>query len=374
MKKKYIFETAFVIVVMFLISGCSNEDSSSLGGASSDPSAWLIPVNEVFDGGPGRDGIPSVDKPVFIAADDPANSYLLDNDLVVGIKIGNVVRAYPHPILDWHEIINDKIGSNALALTYCPLTGSAVAWNRIINGTETTFGVSGLLYNTNLIPYDRLTQSNWSQMRLQCVNGELIGQTPQLFNIVETTWKTWKELYPNTLVVSTNTGFSRPYGRYPYGDYRTNQFRLLFPVSNSDSRLPGKERVLSLIVDGNALAYRISDFADSVSIFVHDFNGLPVVAAGSSSKNLAVIFSRKLAGDSVLTFKAVQNSLPIILEDTEGNKWDIFGVAVSGPREGQQLTATTSFIAYWFALAAFYPDLNLFSIEAQDVTDGNPGS
>ena len=360
MKKQYIFGAAFVFIVLFLISGCSDDDSSSLGGANSDPSAWLIPVNEVFDGGPGRDGIPSVDKPSLIAADDPANSYLTDADLVVGIKMGNVVRAYPHPILDWHEIINDKIASNAFAITYCPLTGSAVAWNRTINGTETTFGVSGLLYNTNLIPYDRLTQSNWSQMKLQCVNGGLIGRTPQLFNIVETTWKTWKEMYPNTLVVSTNTGFSRPYGSYPYGDYRTNQFRLLFPVSNSDSRLPGKERVLSLIVDGNALAYRISDFADSVSIFVHDFNGLPVVAAGSSSKNLAVVFSRKLADDSVLTFKAVQNALPIILEDNEGNKWDIFGVAVSGPRAGQQLTTTTSFIAYWFALAAFYPALDIF--------------
>ena len=104
------------------------------------------------------------------------------------------------------------------------------------------------------------------------------------------------------------------------------------------------------------------------------FNGLPVVAAGSSSKNLAVVFSRKLTDDSVLTFKAVQNVLPIILEDNEGNKWDIFGVAVSGPRAGQQLTATTSFIAYWFALAAFYPGLDIFSIEAQDVTGSNPGS
>ena len=362
MKKQIVLGTVFVIIAVFKISGCSDDNNSALGGINADPSSWLIPVDEVFDGGPGRDGIPSVDRPSLVAADDPANSYLLDNDLVIGIRIGSAVRAYPHPILDWHEIINDKIASNALALTYCPLTGSALAWNRIINGTETTFGVSGLLYNTNLIPYDRLTQSNWSQMKLQCVNGELIGQTPQLFNIVETTWKTWKELYPNTLVVSTNTGFSRPYGSYPYGDYRTNQFRLLFPVSNSDSRLPGKERVLSLIVDGNALAFRISDFADSVSIFVHDFNGLPVVAAGSSVKNLAVVFSRKLAGDSVLTFKAVQNSLPIILEDTEGNKWDIFGVAVSGPRAGQQLTATTSFISYWFALAAFYPALDIFSI------------
>ena len=374
MKKQYIFGAAFVFIAAFLISGCSNDDSSSLGGINSDPSSWLIPVNEVFDGGPGRDGIPSVDKPSLITADDPANSYLSDVDLVVGIKMGNVVRAYPHPILDWHEIINDKIASNAFAITYCPLTGSAVAWNRLINGTETTFGVSGLLYNTNLIPYDRLTQSNWSQMKLQCVNGELIGTTPQLFNIVETTWKTWKELYPNTLVVSTNTGFSRPYGSYPYGDYRTNQFRLLFPVSNEDSRIPGKERVLSLIVDGNALAFRISDFSDSISIIVHDFNGLPVVAAGSSGKNLAVIFSRKLADDSVLTFKAVQNALPIILEDNEGNKWDIFGVAVSGPRAGQQLTSTTSFIAYWFALAAFYPELDIFSIGSRDNTEGNAGS
>ena len=97
-------------------------------------------------------------------------------ELVVGIVIDGHARAYPHKILDWHEIINDKIGNTAFAITYCPLTGTALGWDRTVNGTETTFGVSGLLYNTNLIPYDRLTGSYWSQMLSKSIRGSLSDQ------------------------------------------------------------------------------------------------------------------------------------------------------------------------------------------------------
>ncbi|MEM6806653.1 MAG: DUF3179 domain-containing (seleno)protein, partial [Bacteroidota bacterium] len=133
-------------------------------GGSDD---WLVPQDEVFDGGPGKDGIPSIDEPRFIDAD--AANFISENDLVVGYADGNEAKAYPHVILDWHEIVNDETNNFPHAIVYCPLTGSATGWERTIDGKKTTFGVSGLLYNTNIIPYDRETDSNWSQMSLKCV-------------------------------------------------------------------------------------------------------------------------------------------------------------------------------------------------------------
>ncbi|MEL6945943.1 MAG: DUF3179 domain-containing (seleno)protein, partial [Bacteroidota bacterium] len=180
-----------------------------------DNESWLIPKSEVRDGGPGKDGIPSIDNPIFIDAETA--DFLDPDDLIVGVKVGDDIRAYPHLILDWHEIVNDQLDDLALSLNYCPLTGTAIGWNRTIDGNTTTFGVSGLLYNTNLMPYDRLTNSTWSQMRLDCVGGELKGESADLYPVVETTWANWKKRYRNTKVLSTNTGFNRRYGQYPYG-------------------------------------------------------------------------------------------------------------------------------------------------------------
>jgi len=133
------------IAFLFLLISCGDKDSVS----STD---WLIPQSEVFDGGPGKDGIPSVDNPNFSAIAEI--DFLDPQDLVVAIKAGDEIKVYPHPILDWHEIVNDEINGIPLALTYCPLTGTAIAWKRTINGKETTFGVSGLLYNSNNLPKD----------------------------------------------------------------------------------------------------------------------------------------------------------------------------------------------------------------------------
>ena len=168
--------------------------------------------------------------------------------MVLIIKVGDVVKAYPHPILDWHEIVNDDIQGKKLAITYCPLTGTGIAWNRMLEGSETTFGVSGLLYNTNLMPYDRLTNSTWSQQRLDCVNGQLRGQTAETYTLVETTFETMKKFYPKGLVLNTETGFNRSYGRYPYGDYKINDERLVFPISKEDRRLDLKERTLGVLL------------------------------------------------------------------------------------------------------------------------------
>lgn len=336
-------------VLMVILLGC--QDVSESGGLELK-GEWLIPVGQVYDGGPGKDGIPALTNPRFVSPQEA--SYLTDNDLVIGVRIGTEARAYPHPILDWHEIINDEIGTTAFAITYCPLTGSGIAWDRVLNGTKTTFGVSGLLYNTNLIAYDRATNSNWSQMRLQCVNGPLIRTKPRAYSIIETTWKTWKELHPQTVVVSSNTGYSRPYGVYPYGNYKESP-DIIFPISHDDSRLPRKERVHGIIVDGRTKVYRITTFPDTVGVINDVFNNVPIVAAGSKGKKLAVSFERTLNDGTILTFSPIQNMLPALMIDQEGTTWDIFGRAVDGPRAGVELKPTLSYIAYWFAWAAFYP-------------------
>ncbi len=321
------------------------------------PPKWLIPEKEVYNGGPGKDGIPAIDHPRFISA--PEADFLSDTDLVVGLKSGPIIRAYPHKILDWHEIVNDQLQQVRVAITYCPLTGSAIGWNRHVTRTPTTFGVSGLLYNSNLIPYDRTTNSNWSQMLLKCVNGPLAGTPIKTIPVVETEWQTWKKLYPESEVLSLDTGYRRDYARYPYGNYKTSD-EIFFPVANEDSRLPKKERVLGIIGDGVTKVYPISQFSGAE--VVHDsFQGKAYIVFGSRKWNVAVIYRNQLhSGPGNLVFSVDTTNVPVIMRDNLGNRYSIFGEVVQGPNRGDQLIPAQSFISYWFAWAAFYPQAEIW--------------
>ena len=338
-----------ILSLLLIFAGCPSESSGE----------WLIPEDQVYEGGPGKDGIPALENPEFISVSEV--DFLSDDDLVIGVKMGDDIRSYPHPILNWHEIINDDINDTYFSITYCPLTGSGIGWSRTLNGQTTTFGVSGLLYNSNLIPYDRLTDSNWSQMMLQCVNGELIGQYIETAHVIETTWQTWKEMYPESEVVSTNTGYDRPYETYPYGDYKTNHETLIFPISNDDPRLPRKERVHGVIIGNETKVYVINSFPDTIHTINDNFNDVPLVVVGSSSKNFVVTYKRELADGTILTFEPVQDALPVVMIDNEGTTWNIFGEAVEGPRQGARLNPTLSFNSYWFAWGTFYPGAEIYS-------------
>ena len=165
--------------ISLFIAACAN--SFSANSTNNPAKDWLIPADEVYNGGPGKDGIPSLSNPEFVT---PAEAgYLNSSSLVLVYKNGSDIRIYPHAILNWHEIINDNISGSKITVSFCPLTGSGMGFERMVEQKgalrETSFGVSGLLYNTNLILYDRLTDSYWSQMRLQCVGGELKGQKPK---------------------------------------------------------------------------------------------------------------------------------------------------------------------------------------------------
>ncbi|MCL6267708.1 DUF3179 domain-containing protein [Flagellimonas myxillae] len=342
-----------ILLGLFLFYGCSSAEQTTPEDANQPPQnnnpRWSIPVAAVLDGGPGKDGIPALENPNFIRADE--TTVLQNSDLVLAFKNGDEVRAYPHIILDWHEIINDNIGDVSMAITFCPLTGTGIGWGRILNDTETTFGVSGLLYNTNLIPYDRLTDSNWSQILNESVNGDLIGSKPELYQLLETNWGILKQMFPEVEVVSTNTGFSRTYGVSPYGNYNTDHDFFLFPV-DKDPRLPSKEKVLAILDGNRAKAYQFSDF-ETDNVFRDTYGGNELLLVGN--QDFITVFA--LESDMVnLEFEYAFNAEngAVVLTDNEGNEWNVFGEAVSGPREGAQLEQVEAMMAQWFSIPAFY--------------------
>jgi len=314
---------------------------------------WLIDTNFLRDGGPGKDGIPSIDSPCYVSAQNA--TFISDSDMIIGTRINDISRAYSHSILNWHEIVNLKTGSDFHTLSYCPLTGTAALWTVPESFSNKTFGVSGLLYNSNLILYDRETDSNWPQMNAQSANGSLIGNLAEENVVIETTWETWKQMYPETDILSNDTGYSRNYSSYPYGSYLTDS-NLLFQVAYSDNRLHPKTRVLGVNMNGVNEVYEIDSFEQGVEVINEGSESSPYVVIGSSEHNFAVAYSSILSDGAELSFSAIDSSLPVIMLDNEGNQWDIFGNAVSGPRSGQKLNLESDFIAFWFAWVAFHPN------------------
>ena len=357
--KAFIF-FGFIYTFMFPM-GCGevfDNDGNSASANQNGQNGWAIPRDQVFNGGPGKDGIPALTEPVFISA--RSADYLDEDDLVMGFVHGDDARAYPHSILDWHEIINDRIGEADIAVTYCPLTGTGIGWNREIGGQVTTFGVSGLLFNSNLIPYDRETDSNWSQIRLDCVQGKLKGRQVETIPMLETTWRTWKQMYPETKVISEHTGYNRNYGQYPYGNYRSDHDMMLFPVANRDDRIPGKERVLGIIGPEDVRVYRFEAFGDKVAVLHDTLGGKHVVITGNQKDHFMLAFINDPGDGTRLSFSAVQDSYPVVISDEEGNMWDVHGRAVAGPRKNERLEILPSFMGYWFSFAAFYPELSIY--------------
>jgi len=232
----------------------------NFGESVSGTDGWLVPKDNVFVGAL-RDAIPAIEEPEYHVNKDDTPTDILPNisSVVVGIKYNGTSKLYPHNILNWHEIINDKISDYYYSIIFCPLTGTATVWNRKIDNTITTFGVSGLLYNNNVMPYDRKTNSIWSQMLLKSVQGELTGTNSENYFVLETNYETWIEISKDHQLMNTNTGYSRDYSRNPYGTYPSNS-TINFPVNFIDTRLHPKERVLGVIVDGKAKAYRFSSF------------------------------------------------------------------------------------------------------------------
>jgi hypothetical protein len=321
----------------------------------------IVPVEQIVDGGPGPDGIPAVENPIFTRNFSATN--ILPDDLVIGVRLGEETRAYTHNVMWWHEVVNDSFihdgESGSVSISHCPLTGTSMLWDAPLGATNKTYGVSGLLYNSNLIMYDRETGSLWSQMLEQSIAGSGIRTIPERRQVIETTWATWLAMYPETRLLTENTGWLRNYRRYPYGRYRQHNF-LIFAANNmDDTRLHRKERVVGINMGDYSKVYPINGFTSQIEVINDTADGVPVVVAGSSDLNFGVIYIRKLPSCTELEFEPVQDRLPVIMRDNEGNEWDVFGQAVNGPRTGQQLRKTNSYVSYWFAWTAFFANTQI---------------
>jgi len=301
---KYLMRSVYSIVAVGILSTMVGFDFSK----------HSIPIEEINDGGPPKDGIPALFDPQFIEAEEA--DYLKSSERILGVVINKEVKAYPIRILNWHEMVNDRVGGKDVLITYCPLCGTGIAFDAKVNGKRMLFGVSGKLYNSDVLFYDKETESLWSQLKMEAVTGTLTGQKLIPLPMVYTTWQDWKEKHPDTKVLSPKTGHFRDYERNPYEEYAKNQ-EILFPTSFKDKRLPAKTWVIGIIINGKTKAW-------------------PLVKL----KNSPPLIQDVIGGQEIeIEFDFTNQTVEV--KDKTGN----LIVAIQ---------------SYWFAWSAFYPETELY--------------
>ncbi|WP_406669996.1 DUF3179 domain-containing protein [Methanolobus sp. ZRKC4] len=273
MKVSRIALGVFLVICMFVVSGYAQENGSiekipELTEMEEEQGImvtergvkYIVNPEDLTSGGPPVDGIPSIDDPKFVTVEE-ADEWIEDEELVLGFIHNGTKRVYPLQIMVWHEIVNEEINGEPILITYCPLCGSGIAYERTIDGEPVEFGTSGKLYNSNLVMYDRKTNSYWTQIGGQAIVGELTGMELTPLSIDTVPWREWKATHPDSEVLSQDTGFDRPYGRDPYGSYYEDSF-VLFPVEESDNRIHPKTVVFGVEINDTFKAYREEDLIE----------------------------------------------------------------------------------------------------------------
>lgn len=254
---RVLLQGAWQTVCIALLLGFSGALSAQTRNGF-DLTGALVPVDQILSGGPAKDGIPAIDQPLFVTAQYA--TFLQATDSVLGLQQGGQARAYPLRIMNWHEVVNDQVNGSAFVLTYCPLCGSGVAFDRRVDGKLLDFGVSGLLYNSDVLLYDRQTNSLWSQLLAKSVSGPMKGRILRVLPLTQTTWGDWRNTHPQTQVLSTQTGHDRPYAQDAYPGYEDSP-DVMFPVAFRSAGFHPKERVLGVQVGPLSKAYPFVELA-----------------------------------------------------------------------------------------------------------------
>ena len=234
--------TIILLIATFLFLKPTSEEYDVNINSTSGELEFIL--DNLVSGGPEKDGIPSIDNPKYLSAGE---ADLEDGETVFGINHNGFVAAYPKSIMFWHEIANEEIDGEKISITYCPLTESIIGYK------DVELGVSGELYNSNLVTYDRATDARIPQIYGKAIEGSIAGEELDTFEVTVTSWKNWKEENPETLVLSPDTGFSRDYNRDPYPGY-DKIYNIWFPVAASSDELKSKDIVLGIEHEGNFVA------------------------------------------------------------------------------------------------------------------------
>jgi len=270
-------QALFALLLAAVVAGCGSGGSSSAGASRDSPlsagelqelsAGWktdfarhTVPLREFQSGGPGKDGIPALDRPRFVRTAEA--SFLRQREPVIALTLAGRARAYPLQILTWHEIVNDVVAGVPVAVTFCPLCNTAIAFDRRVEGRRLSFGTTGNLRNSDLVMYDRQTESWWQQFGGEGVVGRYAGTRLRTLPARIVAWRSFRAQHPDGFVLSRNTGYSRPYGENPYAGYDDVSSPPFFPTRNAgDKRLPPKERVVFLERGGSAVAIPFSTLA-----------------------------------------------------------------------------------------------------------------
>jgi hypothetical protein len=341
----------------------------STRGWKTDFSKRSVPLDEILSGGPPKDGIPAIDRPRFVSVKE-ADRWLGKREPIVVFEQGGRVRGYPWQILIWHEIVNDEVGGLPVSITYCPLCNTAIAFDRRVGDRVLDFGTTGKLRHSDLVMYDRQTETWWQQATGEAIVGELTGATLTFLSAPTVSWADFKKQYLDAEVLSRETGYSRSYGKNPYTGYDTGR-PFLFR-GRPDKRLPAMARVVVVRNGDAAVAYPLATLAQE-RVVNHEVAGAPVVLfhrPGTASAvddgriaegrdvGAAVAYSRVVDGET-LTFRAAGDGFR---DEETGSRWNFFGEATAGPLAGRRLEKAVHYIPFWFAWAAFAPDTPVYGL------------
>ncbi len=334
-----------------------------------DFSRRTVAWSEILSGGPPKDGIASIDNPIFEAV-SAASNRLTGQDPVIVFEHGGDVRAYPLSILIWHEIVNDEVGGKPVAVTFCPLCNASIVFDREFDGQVLDFGTTGRLRNSDLIMYDRQSETWWQQFTGTGIVGKYAARELDFLSSQVLAFADFAATYPNGQILAAPTEFNRSYGQNPYVGYDSSARPFLFD-GNIDERLPALERVVGVELDGTVTAYAFDDVAQAGAI--NDVAGdVPLVifhkpgtASALDARTISEgrdigsigVFSRNVAGQA-LTFAA--NGDGTFTDNETQSTWSITGKAVDGELAGTQMEAVISFDHFWFAWAAFFPETGVY--------------
>lgn len=375
-----IFPAAILFVLVLqgtksssLVHAQSNATSSS-NWPEDNLNRTSVNLREFRSGGPGKDGIPSLTQPRFVRAFARSQSFTPGEPLIV-YRDGKAVRGYPLSLLLWHEIVNDTVNGRSIAVTFCPLCNAAIVFDRRVDGRLLEFGVSGLLRNSDMIMYDRQTQSWWQQFTGECLAGKLAGQRLQIVPSELVSYLDFRKAYPGGQILSMDTGYVRAYGTNPYQGYDQSTTPFLYD-GRIDPRLPPMERVLGVISGSAARAYPYA-VLETNTVFNDNIGGKPIVVV-SDAKTLSVldqaqiskskrvlsprVFYARLGGRN-LTFGLQRGKMT---DDQTGSIWSISGSCEAGPLRGSALSPLAgAFPSFAFAWFAFHPKSTVYSVHKQ---------
>ena len=340
-------------------------------GWNTDWSKHSIEYHDLLSGGPPRDGIPPIDQPKFIE-NQLAAQWLKPNDPVIALEINGDARAYPLQILTWHEIVNDVVGEIPVTITFCPLCNSAIVFKRNHQGITYDFGTSGLLRHSDLVMYDRQTESLWQQFTGEAIVGVMTGEQLMMIPSGLIGFEQFQAAYPAGKILSKETGYSREYGRNPYPGYddiRNNPFLFRDPL---DERLPAMARVVTVSDGKYHNAYPV-ELLEKLGVIHHQLGNQAVVIFHQDGVSSALDTTRIANGDDV---GATGVFVPLVgkqeltfikergfVDEQTGSHWNIIGQAILGPLKGKQLERLVHADQFWFSWGAFRPDTLIYQVD-----------